>query len=471
MRSLIDDIRQHGRITTGYISAFGLLLISFLLTMYANKQLMKKAELVERTNKIITNLGSMLSAVKDAEIGYQGFLMSRNIRFLTPYIGSRLTADSIYRETNLLLNGNADQLARLKSLKEKVDLKYRNIESRVDSIPSGVSTRLETQDLALQQGLMEQIRNETYLMQRLEKGLLVERNNALRETSVAVTVIIIASIIIAFFLVGFAFSAHVKETRRRVQAQQKVASYQDELNDRIRELAQANTRLVEMKGQEKFAAAGRIALMVAHEIRNPLTNIDLANEQLAAEFTDEENTRFLSKVIERNSQRINHLVTELLNSTKFTDLHVEKVSLNSIIEEALLEARENLPWHDVTLTKKYGADSCNVMVDRSKMKVALVNILSNALEARLDDRPTQFVIETKKHKDGTCMIKITDDGRRMEDEEFSTLFEPYFTHKPNANGLALINSQNIILNHKGNIAVKTKKEVGTSFTITLHSEA
>ncbi len=210
--------------------------------------------------------------------------------------------------------------------------------------------------------------------------------------------------------------------------------------------------------------------MVAHEIRNPLTNIDLANEQLEAEFSGDDNASFLSKVIRRNSQRINHLVTELLNSTKFTDLQVEKVSLNTIIEEALVEARENLHWHNVTLVKKYSTNSCNVMVDRSKMKVALVNILSNALEARLDDNPTKFVVETKKNKDGTCIIKITDNGRRMEDEEFSTLFEPYFTHKPNANGLALINSQNIILNHKGNIVVKTKKEVGTSFTITLNTE-
>ncbi len=469
MRSLIDDIRQHGRITTGYISAFGLLLISFLLTMYANKQLMKKAEVVERTNKVISNLGSILSAVKDAETGYQGLLISGNIRSLTPYIGSRLAADSIYRETVLLLNSTTDQLARLKSLKDKIDVKYRMIESQVVST-LGKNDPAIIANLAIHQDLMEQVRRETYQMQSVEKKLLAQRNDALKETSVAVTAIIIASIIIAFFLVGFAFSAHVKEARQRMQAQQKVLSYQDELNHRIRELAEANTSLIEMKGQEKFAAAGRIALMVAHEIRNPLTNIDLANEQLEAEFSGDDNASFLSKVIRRNSQRINHLVTELLNSTKFTDLQVEKVSLNTIIEEALVEARENLHWHNVTLVKKYSTNSCNVMVDRSKMKVALVNILSNALEARLDDNPTKFVVETKKNKDGTCIIKITDNGRRMEDEEFSTLFEPYFTHKPNANGLALINSQNIILNHKGNIVVKTKKEVGTSFTITLNTE-
>ena len=470
MGSLIDDIRQHGKITTGYISAFGLLLISFLLTMYANKQFIKKSELVERTNKVITNLGSMLSVVKDGERGYQGFLLTGDTQFLTPFIGSSLSADSIYRQTTALLAGNTAQRQRMERIRQKIDAKYKLINDDVNSV--GVAGKLNNaQKLLLQRSLMDEIKKETFIMQNSEQHLLIERNADLRETSVAVTAIIIASIIISFFLVGFAFSAHVKETRRRVQAQQKVVSYQDQLNQRIKELAQANTKLVEMKGEEKFAAAGRIALMVAHEIRNPLTNIDLANEQLQAEFAEDENATFLSGVINRNSKRINHLVTELLNSTKFTDLHVEKVPLNTIIEEALEEAREHLPWHNITLVKKYGADSCHVMVDRAKMKVALVNILSNALEARMDDGPTEFVIETKKNKDSTCIIKITDNGRRMEDEEFSTLFEPYFTHKPNANGLALINTQNIILNHKGNIAVKTKKEVGTSFTITLHADA
>ena len=64
MPLIIQDIMQRGKITSGYISAFGLLLISFLLTMYANKQLIKKAELVENTNKIITNIGSMLSKMQ-----------------------------------------------------------------------------------------------------------------------------------------------------------------------------------------------------------------------------------------------------------------------------------------------------------------------------------------------------------------------------------------------------------------------
>lgn len=467
MRLIIHDIMQRGKITSGYISAFGLLLISFLLTMYANKQLIKKAELVENTNKIITNVGSMLSEVKDAETGYQGFLISKDIRFLMPYVGSRLSADSIYRETAALLTDNVGQLAHLSYIKSQIDLKYKSIQNTLIPMQSGGVAPMNLNSMVSDVNLMDKIRSEVFLMQKDEKKLLLERNAALRKNTLAVTVIIIVSIIVSFFLVVFALSAHVEENTQRVLAQQKIIAYQDELNTRIKELDQANTKLIDIKGQEKFAAAGRMALIIAHEIRNPLTNIDLAAEQLKADFQNDENGRFIFNVIERNSQRINHLVTELLSCTKFTDLQVEKISLTEMIEETLCEAKEMLLSKNVTLVRKFGKNSCDVVVDRAKMKVALMNIIINAIEAREDTRPAEFIVETKKNKNNTCTTVITDNGRGMDEEEVSTLFEPYFTCKPNGKGLALIRTQNIILNHKGNIAVTSKKEEGTSFTITL----
>ena len=64
-------------------------------------------------------------------------------------------------------------------------------------------------------------------------------------------------------------------------------------------------------------------------------------------------------------------------------------------------------------------------------------------------------------------IIIIDNGHGMDDESLSKLFEPYFTNKPNGNGLGLTNTQNIILNHKGDITVQSKRNEGTSFIITL----
>ncbi len=467
MPSLFNDIRQHGKITIGYISAFGLLLISFLLTMYAHKQLIKKTAVVERSNIVMSNLSSLLSFTKDAELAYQTLLVTGDSTAATRFTASQLAVDSIYKATLQLLQQAPPEEQHLNAIKEKADLKHELMERDLASKANGKNLEMISVALNRQPVLLKQLHNDIVTMQLHGKQLLQERQDALRETSVAVTTIIIASIIISFFLVGFAFTAHVKETSQRVAAQEKVRSYQAQLNNRIQELDEANSRLVEMKSQEKFAAAGRIALLIAHEIRNPLTNVNLANEQLATDLEADENAGYLCKVIHRNSQRINQLITELLNSTKFTDLDVEKIALNGLIEEAVTEAREKLCWKNVKLVRKFVPGCCDVMVDKNKMKRALVNIFSSAIEARHDQVPVELVIETKIINAQKCIVQITDRGRKMDEEELSTIFEPNFTNKPNGNGLALTNTQNIILNHKGTIAVRSLKDVGTNFTITL----
>jgi signal transduction histidine kinase len=68
-----------------------------------------------------------------------------------------------------------------------------------------------------------------------------------------------------------------------------------------------------------------------------------------------------------------------------------------------------------------------------------------------------------------CLIKITDTGSGMDEESLSKLFEPYFTNKQNGNGLGLTNTQNVVLNHKGNIYVDSELGVGTLFTISLNA--
>ncbi|HSN60241.1 MAG TPA: ATP-binding protein, partial [Ferruginibacter sp.] len=78
-----------------------------------------------------------------------------------------------------------------------------------------------------------------------------------------------------------------------------------------------------------------------------------------------------------------------------------------------------------------------------------------------------FTIETKR-EDDRCVVIISDTGTGMDEESVSKLFEPYFTNKQNGNGLGLTNTQNIILNHKGNIHVESKVGNGTCFIITLN---
>ena len=468
MRSILQNIQYQGKIRMGYITAFFLMLLSFMLTMYANNQLLKNADAVEHTNKVISNLDILLSKVKDAETGFRGFVISKNLSYLDPYFGSRRACDSVYRETLKLVSDANKQTIHLNAIKENINEKFRIIEANLKIIQNNGTGEIKMDSFIKSKDVMDTIRSEVLVMQNIEKTLLYERNHRLNKTSDAVSSIVIASIIIAFFLVVFGFSSHVKENKERMDAEKKIRAYQDELKKRIDQLASANTELIQMRSQEKFAATGRIARTIAHEIRNPLTNINLAAEQLNAEMSSEdENAHFLFEMINRNSNRINQLISDLLNSTKFSELQYQKVSINILLDETLNEAADRISLHEVKLIKKYDTNICDLKVDKEKIKIAFLNIILNAIEAMEGKENAEITIVTKNEVD-KCIITISDTGAGMNEESMSKLFEPYFTSKPKGNGLGLTNTQNIILNHKGNISVKSRYGEGTEFIITLN---
>jgi signal transduction histidine kinase len=424
---------------------------------------------VEHTNKIISNLESILSSVKDAEIGIRGYVIARNIDFLEPYLNSQKNADSLFKETGNLFNENPAQIPLLNELKIKIDKKYMVIKNGLASFNKNnlQLTPLLMDTLDISKRLMDSIRADVHNIQEIEKKLLNERTAQLNKSTVAVYSIVLASIIISLFLVFFGFSSHQKENDEKIKAESKVKAYQDELNKTINELRKANEELVLMRSHEKFDATGRIARTFAHEIRNPLTNINLATEQLSSEMTpNDENTGFLFDLIKRNSNRINQLISDLLNSTKFSELNYEKVSINALLDETLQLAQDRIMLNNVDVIKNYSNEICDITVDKEKIKIAFLNIIINALEAMEGKTNAKFTVETKKDED-KCIVIISDTGNGIDDDALSKIFEPYFTKKTKGNGLGLTNTQNIILNHKGNITVKSKEGDGTSFIISL----
>jgi signal transduction histidine kinase len=241
--------------------------------------------------------------------------------------------------------------------------------------------------------------------------------------------------------------------------------YRGQLEEGIEKLKVANNDLINLRSIEKFAASGRIARAIAHEVRNPLTSISLAAEELGSSVTSKEETMLID-IITRNVDRIHHLVLELLNSTKFSQLTLTKQSLNTIVEKALELAKDRIELHGIKVVRNFSVDPCIVVADGDKMITAVLNLLVNAIEA-VDEGKGIIEINTG-HKSGQCSVTIKDNGVGISGSSLSRIFEPYFTQKENGSGLGLTLTQNIILNHKGNISVESKETVGTIFTILLN---
>lgn len=241
------------------------------------------------------------------------------------------------------------------------------------------------------------------------------------------------------------------------------------LQQTIQDLENKNAELASKHRDGKFVSTGRIARTIAHEVRNPLTNINLAVEQLLAELPAAENNRFLFDMITRNSNRINQIITELLVATRFAELNFCRTSLHDILRELLQELGDNPAYEKLQFYKKFDPEVEYVLVDRDKIKQALGNLMINCVEAMEDTTGGILSVVTRK-QEGKVIITISDNGKGMSVEDEQRIFDPYFTQKPTGMGLSLTITQNIILNHKGTIDVSTDFKEGTMFTITLKDE-
>ncbi len=102
---------------------------------------------------------------------------------------------------------------------------------------------------------------------------------------------------------------------------------------------------------EKLSMTGRIARTIAHEIRNPLTNVNLALEELEDELADD-NLKIYYSIIKKNSRRIEELIADLLNSAKPSELAPVRSSINELLDEAVELSRDRLNLKNMKLEKK-----------------------------------------------------------------------------------------------------------------------
>jgi len=215
---------------------------------------------------------------------------------------------------------------------------------------------------------------------------------------------------------------------------------------------------------EKLAATGRLVRTLAHEVRNPLNNITLSVEQLQQDKELEDSAELYLDIIQRNALRISALINELLNTSKPGDVVPEEKILQSVLDEVIAAAIDRITLKKIKLEVHYPDEEVIVMADGEKLKLALLNVVINAVEAMEENKGVLDIsLMQLRH---TAVLKITDNGCGISEENITRLFEPYFTQKRNGMGLGLAFTLNILQAHKATIDVSSGEAMGTSFTIT-----
>jgi PAS domain S-box-containing protein len=213
---------------------------------------------------------------------------------------------------------------------------------------------------------------------------------------------------------------------------------------------------------EKLEATYRLVRTLAHEIRNPLTNIGLSLEGLMDKGMDESKTPYFD-IIKRGSKRINDIISELLQSSKAVELKPELVDLNVLLDEVLAIAQDRIELKNIRTNITMLGFPVVKVLDKEKFKIAILNLVVNAIEA-MDKPDSLLTVALTKNIDQTVIL-IKDNGSGIKEDELKKLFEPYFTTKKTGMGLGLVSTLNIIKSHKANIEVDSKIGVGTTFKV------
>jgi PAS domain S-box-containing protein len=213
---------------------------------------------------------------------------------------------------------------------------------------------------------------------------------------------------------------------------------------------------------EKLAATGRLLRTIAHEVRNPLNNISLATEQLQHDVKDEHAQLYLN-IVQRNTYRISDLITELLNTSRPSSNVPEKHHLQVVVDAVVAAALDRITLKHIKLSLQMSQEPMMVMADRPNLDLALLNIVTNAVEAIEGDGGLLAIALEREGNKAT--LTIADNGCGINEENLARLFEPFFTQKRNGVGLGLTFTHNILQTHKAQTDVTSTPGVGTAFKI------
>ncbi len=224
----------------------------------------------------------------------------------------------------------------------------------------------------------------------------------------------------------------------------------------LKKIEKNNVRL------EKLGMAERLVRTLAHEVRNPLNNINLSLEQLTEEMRTDDANLYL-EIITRNSKRIETLITELLGASR-PEIMLRENDLVEILKETIDAASDRIILRHIKMEKVLPDKVLKITADKEKLKIAFLNIIINAVEAMEDHGELSVNLE---EQDEQYCLSISDNGCGISEENLARLFEPYFTAKKNGMGLGLAATMNILQSHNAAIEVTSKLQEGTTFLITI----
>jgi signal transduction histidine kinase len=273
------------------------------------------------------------------------------------------------------------------------------------------------------------------------------------------------ALLATFFGLPAVTLGYVSNRERRVRGE--VERLNDELTGTLSRLQAAQQELLVA---ERMATVGRLSLKVAHEVRNPISAIELNAEMLQDIVREHpgaamEEAKGLVASIRDQVNTLDALTEEYLTFARFPRPHFEEESVNQLVHELAEFVRPVATRQGLTIHVEADPDVPVLEIDRGLLRQAILNLVKNGLEAL--SRGGALTIASRALGD-TVEIAVTDTGPGIAAEVAARLFEPFFTTKPQGTGLGLSIARQITEEHGGEVSWRPGPGAqGTTFVIRL----
>jgi len=233
----------------------------------------------------------------------------------------------------------------------------------------------------------------------------------------------------------------------------------------LRDLGEVRKLQEEVRRREKLAALGRLAGGVAHEIRNPLSSIKGLATYFGGKFPDSSEDKKAAAVMVREVDRLNRVVSELLELARPSELKPRPTDINELLAHSMRLVQQDAEAKNIKLDLVTADHLPLIFADPDRISQCLLNLYLNAIQAM--GAGGRLSVKSLPADRGSIRIEIADTGAGINTVDLKKIFDPYFTTKSAGTGLGLAIVHKIIEAHRGEIKVKSAPGKGTVFSILL----
>lgn len=261
-----------------------------------------------------------------------------------------------------------------------------------------------------------------------------------------------------FCLVGL--TSGILSDRRRSQER----SLQETTHELLRTHLELQENFENLKRSERLSSLGQLAAGLAHEIRNPLASIEGAAAILERENGNEERRIEFLDIIQKESRRLDGLLTRFLKFAKPPEPNLRTVEVGELLDAVTSLAQRTIPGGRLEILEDVQPGLSALLCDLDQMKQVLLNLVINAVQAMPEGGRVRLAMRQDENR---VTIDVEDEGSGVSQENIERVFDPFFTTKASGTGLGLPVADQIVRQHAGTLTILRNTSRGATFRISL----